>query len=206
MITSRLIAICLLATAAVTALPGCALLLGGAAVGGVMMVSDRRTSGTQIEDEAIELKAVSRVREVLGERGHINTTSYNRMVLITGEVPTDADRSALEQGISRIESVRSVLNEVAVMSNSSLSSRSSDSLITAKVKATYIDAKDVHANAIKVVTERGAVYLMGRVSEREAQRASELARSVGSVAKVVRVFEILTEAELADLARGAAPK
>ncbi len=204
--TSRLIATTLLATAAVTALPGCALLLGGAAVGGAMMVSDRRTSGTQIEDETIELKAVSRVREVLGERGHINTTSYNRMVLITGEVPGEADRAALEQAIGRIEGVRSVLNEVAVMSNSSLSSRSSDSLITAKVKATYIDAKDVHANAIKVVTERGVVYLMGRVSEREAQRASELARAVGSVTKVVRVFEILSEAELADLARGASPK
>jgi len=181
------------------ALSGCAPLLVGGAVGGALMASDRRTSGTQVEDQAIELKASNRVRDLLGERGHVNVTSYNRTVLITGEVPSDADRGAVEQAISRVENVRSTVNELAVAGNSSLTARSSDAIITGKVKATLVDAKDVQANAFKVVTERGVVYLMGRVTEREAKRAAELASGVGGVQKVVRVFEILTEQELADL-------
>ena len=180
-------------------LSACAPLLVGGAVGGALMASDRRTSGTQVEDQAIELKAVNRTRDILGERGHVNSTSYNRVVLITGEVPTEADRTAVEQTISRIENVTSTVNELAVAGNSSLTARSSDAIITGKVKATFVDAKDVQANAFKVVTERGVVYLMGRVTEREAKRAAELASGVGGVQKVVRVFEILTEQELADL-------
>jgi osmotically-inducible protein OsmY len=181
------------------ALSACAPLLVGGAVGGALMASDRRTSGTQVEDQAIELKASNRVRDLLGERGHVNVTSYNRTVLITGEVPSDADRGAVEQTISRVENVRSTVNELAAAGNSSLTARSSDAIITGKVKATFVDAKDVQANAFKVVTERGVVYLMGRVTEREAKRAAELASGVGGVQKVVRVFEILTEQELADL-------
>ncbi len=180
-------------------LSACAPLLVGGAVGGALMASDRRTSGTQVEDQAIELKAVNRTRDILGDRGHVNSTSYNRVVLITGEVPTEADRTAVEQTISRIENVKSTVNELAVAGNSSLTARSSDAIITGKVKATFVDAKDVQANAFKVVTERGVVYLMGRVTEREAKRAAELASGVGGVQKVVRVFEILTEQELADL-------
>ena len=179
---------------------GCApLLVGGAAVGGAMMFSDRRTSGTQIEDQSIEVKAANRAREVLGERGHVNFTSYNRTLLITGEVPSEADRTAVERAVAGIENLRAVVNELGVLGNSALTSRSSDAIITSKVKATFVDAKDLHSNAFKVVTERGTVYLMGRVTEREATRATELARSVGGVEKVVRVFEILTESELANL-------
>ena len=185
------------AMAAVT-LSGCAaLLVGGAAVGTALMVSDRRTSGVQIEDQAIELKAANRIRETVGDRGHISATSYNRMVLLTGEVASDADRAAIEQTVARIENVRSIVNELAVMGSSSMTSRSNDTVLTSKVKASFIDAKDIQANTIKVVTERGTVYLMGRVTEREATRAAELARGVSGVQKVVRVFEILTEAELA---------
>jgi len=111
-------------------------------------------------------------------------------------VASDADRSAIEQTVSRIENVRSTVNELAVMGSSSLTARSNDTILTSKVKASYIDAKDVQSSVIKVVTERGTVFLMGRVTEREATRAAELARGVSGVQKVVRVFEILTEAEL----------
>jgi osmotically-inducible protein OsmY len=182
-------------------LSACApLVVGGAMVGSALMVTDRRTSGAQVEDQAIELKAMNRTREVIGDRGHVNATSYNRTLLLTGEVPAEADRTAVEQTVSRIENVRAVVNELAVAGNSSLTSRSNDAILSGKVKATFVDAKDLQANAFKVYTERGTVYLMGRVTEREANRAVELARTISGVQKVVRVFEILTEAELADLA------
>ena len=188
-----------LVTLAAASLGGCAALVVGGAVGTAFVVSDRRTSGVQLEDQAIELKAVNRIREAVGERGHINATSYNRTLLLTGEVISDADRSAIEQTVSRIENVRSTVNELAVMGSSSLTARSNDAILTSKVKASFLDAKDLHANVLKVVTERGTVHLMGRVTEREATRAAELARGVSGVQKVVRVFEILTEAELAEL-------
>ena len=182
-----------------TLLSGCAgLVVGGAVVGG-LMITDRRTSGAQVEDQAIELKSANRLQQVLGDRGHVNVTSYNRMVLLTGEVPTEADRDAAEQAISRIENVRSIVNELAVAAPSSLSVRSNDVVLTSKVKATLIDARDLQAQAFKVVTERATVYLMGRVTEREARRAGDVARSVPGVQKVVRVFDIISEDELANL-------
>jgi osmotically-inducible protein OsmY len=193
-------AMLLAALAAATLMSACApLMLGGAMVGTALSVTDRRTSGTQVEDEAIEFKAISRVTEAIGDRGHINTTSYNRSVLLTGEVPTEADRSAVEAAIARIENVRGTVNELVVAGNSSLTARSSDTILTSKVKASYIDAKDLQANAIKVVAERGVIYLMGRVTEREANRAAEIARGVSGVSKVIKVFEVITEAELANL-------
>jgi osmotically-inducible protein OsmY len=180
-------------------LPACApLVMGGAMVGGSLMAIDRRTSGAQVEDQAIELKSLSRISE-LATLGHISVTSYNRMVLITGEVPTEVDRTRVETAMQRVENVRSVVNELAVMGNSSLGARSNDSILSAKVKATLVDAKDMQAQSVKVVTERGTVYLLGRVTEREASRATELARSVSGVLKVVRVFEVISEAELAEL-------
>lgn len=187
------------AVVAAATLGGCAALVVGGAVGTAMMVTDRRTAGVQIEDQSIELKSLTRIREAIADRGHVNVTSFNRMVLITGEVPTEADRVAVEQAIARIENVRSTVNDLAVMGSSSLAARSNDTILTSKVKATYIDAKDLQASAVKVVTERGTVYLLGRVTEREATRAAELARSISGVQKVVRVFEVLTEAELATL-------
>lgn len=197
---SRPLAAWAAALAATSLLGACApLLVGGAVAGAAFMVTDRRTSGTQVEDQTIELKALTRVRETLGDRGHVNTTSYNRLVLLTGEVPSEADKAAIEQAISRIEGVKSVVNELGVMGSSSVTSRSNDTILTSKVKASFIDAKDVFANAIKTVTERGTVYLMGRVTEREANRASDIARGVAGVQRVVRVFEVITEAELADL-------
>ena len=191
----------LAAALAASALMGaCApVIVGGAMLGTALSVTDRRTTGAQLEDEGIELKAINRLREAVGERGHISTTSYNRTVLITGEVPTDADRVAAEQAINRIDNVRATVNELAVMGNASLTARSNDAILSSKVKASFIDAKDLQANAFKVVAERGTIYLLGRVTEREAGRATEIARSVGGVGKVVRVFEILSETELAQL-------
>ena len=189
-----------LVSLATLSLGGCAaLIVGGAAVGTALVATDRRTSGVQLEDQNIELKAVNRIRDAVGERGHINATSYNRTVLLSGEVASEADRSAIEQSIAKIENVRSTVNELAVMGATSLTARSNDAVLTSKVKASYVDAKDLQSNAIKVVTERGTVFLMGRVTEREATRAADLARGVSGVQKVVRVFEILTEAELAAL-------
>lgn len=187
------------------ALSGCApLLVGGAVMGGGMVAADRRTTGIQIEDESIELRAAARVRE-LATLGHVNVTSYNRVVLITGEVPGAAEKAAVEQAVAKIENVRSVVNELGIGQNSSVGSRTTDSFITTKVKATLVDAKDVHANAYKVVVERAIVYLMGRVTEREAVRGTDLARSVSGVQKVVRAFEILSEEELAALGPVVAP-
>jgi osmotically-inducible protein OsmY len=187
----------LAALAATQLFAGCApLVLGGAVVGG-MMAADRRTSGAQLEDQAIELKATNRIPALVGDRGHVNVTSYNRMVLVTGEVATDADKAAVEQAVGQVENVRSIVNELAVMAPTSIGSRSNDVVLTSKVKASLIDAKDLQANAFKVVTERGQVFLMGRVTEREAARASDVARSISGVQKVIRVFEIVTEAQLA---------
>ena len=180
-------------------LSACApLLIGGAVVGGSLLVTDRRSSGAQLDDQAIELKGANRVREQIGERGRISITSYNRQVLLTGEAATEADKSAAEQAVGRVDNVRSIVNELAVGPTPALTARSNDLVISGKVKASFIDAADLHANAVKVVTERGIVYLMGRVTEREAGRATEIARGVGGVQKVVRVFEIVTESELAD--------
>ena len=197
---TRLIATVALAASAA----GCApLLIGGAMVGGGLVVTDRRTTGTQVEDQSIELKAASRVNE-LATLGHVNAVSYNRVVLLTGEVPTEADKTRVGDAVSRIENVKKLVNEIGVLGNTSVGSRSNDTLLGAKVKATLVDTKDVQANAYKVVAERGIVYLMGRVTEREAERGTELARSVKGVEKVVRAFELMSEQELANLSRSAA--
>lgn len=187
--------------AATTLLSGCApLIVGGAVVGGAMIATDRRTSGSQVDDEVIELKAKGRMGEALGDRASVSTTSYNRMVLLTGEVPTDADKAAAEQVVARVDNVQSVVNELRVGPLHTFGERTKDFYITTKVKASLFDAKDVFANSIKVVTHRAVVYLMGRVTEREATRATEIARGVSGVVKVVRVFEVLTESELANTA------
>ena len=184
--------------AAMTAalLSACAPVMFGSAVGGVLVATDRRTAGMQLEDENIELRSASRLRENLGDRGHVNVTSYNRQVLLTGEVPNAQDKQLVEQLVSRVENVRSIVTELVIALPSSLAQRSTDALTTARIKASMVDSKDIFANAYKVVTERGTAYMMGRVTQREADRATEIARSVGSVQKVVRIFEILTEDEL----------
>ena len=184
------------ALALVMGLGACAPLVVGSFVGGAMVATDRRTSGTQLEDEGIELRSANRIREMVGDRVHVNITSYNRQVLLTGEVPNDRDRQYLAKLVSEVDNVRTVVNELAVMPASSLGDRSTDALITGKIKASMLDSKDIFASAYKVVTERGNVYLMGRVTQREANRATDIARTVGGVKKVVRVFEVISEEEL----------
>jgi osmotically-inducible protein OsmY len=193
---------------ATTLLAGCApLLIGGAVVGGALVATDRRTSGSQVDDEVIELKAKGRMGEAFpDDRARVNTTSYNRMVLLTGQVPSEADKTTAEQVVARIDNVVSVVNELSVGPVTTLGERTKDAFVTTKVKASIVDAKDLFANSIKVVTHRGVVYLMGRVTEREANRAAEIARGVSGVAKVVKVFEILTEAELANTRPAAAAR
>lgn len=191
-------ALLLIAVVAALLATGCVpLMLGGAAVGTAMVVGDRRTSGAQLEDEGIELRATNRIRDALGDSAHVSVTSYNRLVLLTGEVASAQDKQRLGELVSKVDNVRSVVNEAAVDVPSSLGQRSSDTLITGRVKAALVDTRNVQARAFKVVTERGVVYLMGIVTQREADIASEVARNVSGVQKVVRVFEIVTEAELA---------
>ncbi|MEK8031062.1 BON domain-containing protein [Ideonella sp. DXS29W] len=192
-----LLATLALATATSALTSACApLLIGGAMASGALLYTDRRTSGAQLEDQAIEFKAGPRLKEALGERAHLNVTSYNRLVLITGEVASEADREAAEKTVAAIENVRTTVNESAVMGLSSLTARSNDALITSKVKAAFIDNGNIQANAIKVVTERSTVYLMGRVTDKEADKAAEIARTVSGVQKVVKVFELISDAEL----------
>jgi osmotically-inducible protein OsmY len=180
-------------------LSACApLMLGSAVVTGIS-AADRRTTGAQIEDERIETRGSARLREHLGERVHINITSYNRQVLLTGEVPSEQDKQLAEQVVSRIENVRAIINELTVLGHSTLTQRSSDALVTGRVKANLIDAKDVSTSAFKVVTERGITYLLGRVTPREADRATDIARRTNGVQKVVRLFEIITEEELLEM-------
>jgi osmotically-inducible protein OsmY len=194
---SRWITVALLAGATLASLPACVpLLIGGAVVGGTLVATDRRTSGAQLEDEGIELRSANRIREALVERAHVNATSYNRQVLLTGEVPTEQDKLLAEQAVSRVENVQKIVNELAVMGNTTLLQRSSDSLVTGRVKAALVDAKDLYANAFKIVTERGVTHMMGRVTQREADRATELVRSTTGVQKVVRIFEIISDEDL----------
>jgi osmotically-inducible protein OsmY len=179
-----------------SALAGCApLMLGGAAVGALMM-TDRRSSGAQIDDETIDVRATSRLNEAFGDGAHINVTSYNRQVLLTGEVASETAKQQAEQVVGRVDNVRAVVNELAVMPPTSLPQRSSDTLITGKVRASIVDASDLQATAFRVVTERGTVYLMGRVTAREAERATAIARQISGVQRVVRIFEVMTPEEM----------
>ena len=178
-------------------LSACAPVLMGGFVGTAMVATDRRTSGALVEDEGIEQRGMAAVRENFGEKvAHVNIVSYNRQVLITGEVANDKTRAQVEQLISKLPNVRSIVNELGIGPVSSVSERSNDSLITARVKASMIDSTDIFASVYKVITERGTVYLMGRVTQREATRATEIASGVPSVKRVVRVFEYITEEDL----------
>jgi len=182
-------------------LSGCApLVVGGAVVTGMVAV-DRRTTGIQVEDQGIELKVANAVRKDLGDRVNLNVTSYNRRVLLTGEALNEADRSRATLLAQSQENVREVINDLAIGAPSSPSQRTKDSVTTGQVKAAFVDAKDLQASAVKVVTERGVVYLMGRVTTREAQRATDIARGVRGVVKVVRVFEDISEEELKRLSQ-----
>jgi len=195
----------------VAGLSGCVpLVVGGAAAMGVGMVAtDRRSSGAQLDDQGIELRAAARVREIANDNMYVSVTSYNRQVLLTGAVGNEADRRRVEEVVQRVDNVRSVVNELTIGQPSTFQDRSNDVFISGKIKASLLDAKDIFANSFKVVTERGVVYLMGIATRRETDRATEIARGISGVQKVVRVVEIVTETELANQAQrggtGSAP-
>ncbi len=184
----------LIALSCITLLPlisGCAAVaVGGVAATGMIMAEDRRTVGTFTEDQGIELKASSRIGEKVKD-GHINVTSYNRAVLLTGEVSTEAAKADAERIARAVDNVRSVFNELQVAGNASLQARTNDTVLTSKVKARFLDAGKFSPVHVKVVTENGTVYLLGLVKRQEAADATEVARTTGGVRKVVRVFEYL---------------
>ncbi len=185
-----------LAVALAAGLQGCVELAVGSAVMGTIAASDRRTFGAQTEDKSIVLKAEGRVSALVGEAGHVNISSFNRRALLTGEVKDEATKAAVEREVTAVEGVQLVVNEITVSGLASYTSRSNDTLITGKVKAGLVDSKDISANSFKVVTENGVVYLMGRVTQREGDQASEVARGVSGVRKVIKVFEYITEEDL----------
>lgn len=169
-------------------LSGCPAVIVGGVGGAVAASEDRRTLGTMTEDQGIELKVAGRLPEKLKDV-HINVTAYNRMVLLTGEVPDSAAREEAERIAQGVENVRGVYNELAIAGNSSLGSRSNDTYITGKVKTRFLNTKEVNGLQVKVVTEAGVVYLMGLLHHAEADAAVEVARTTGGVRKVVKLFE-----------------
>jgi osmotically-inducible protein OsmY len=164
--------------------------VGGAAAGGAM-AADRRTSGIYIEDENIELKAKKLVYEALTEESHVNVTSFKGNVLITGEVPNQAAKTKAGEVILGIENVKSITNELTIGPKTSISSRANDSLITSKVKTNFLTENRFKANHVKVVTENSVVYLMGYVTQKEAEAAAEIASNTGGVTRVLKVFEYM---------------
>mgnify|MGYP006202704667 FL=1 len=198
---NRRLATRLLAVAALSATLGaCApLVVGGAAVGSALVAVDRRSSGAQLDDQAIELRASNRIREQLGDRANVYVTSYNRQVLLTGEAASEAVKAQVQTIVAGVDNVRTIVNELGVINSPGLSQRSTDTLLTGRVKAAFVDARNLDPTAVKVVTTRNVVYLLGRVTQREADRATEVTRNMSGVQRVVRVFEIITEEELARL-------
>jgi osmotically-inducible protein OsmY len=170
-------------------LQGC---VGVAVVGAgsaALSAADRRTTGVQIEDERIELVSSNRSGEKFGDKAHINITSFNRNVLLTGEVADAASRDEVEKIVRGVPNVRGITNDLQVGPLASLSSRANDAGITGKVKARFVDAGKFNAVHVKVVTEASVVFLLGIVTEAEANDAVEVARTTGGVRKVVKVFE-----------------
>ena len=170
-------------------LQGCFPVLAGGMAAGVLAIDDRRTLATQAEDKTIFAKAESRIGERFGDKVHINVTSFNRRVLLTGEVPDDKTRAEIERVVGGVENVGNIVNELQVAGISSLTARTNDSIITGKVKGNFIDQRDMHANAFKVVTEASVVYLMGLVTRAEGDRAASVAARTSGVKRVVMVFE-----------------
>jgi osmotically-inducible protein OsmY len=183
----------LLASALATS--GCLPLVATGAAVGTLAALDRRTLGAQTEDQEIELRATNRMRDALKQPGGVSVTSFNRKVLLTGQVASEDDKRAAEAAVAGLPNVRSIHNELQVLGRPSLATSAADTSITARVKAALVDAQDLHANVIKVITESGTVYLMGLVSRREADRAAQVASRVSGVQRVVTVFEYITEEE-----------
>ena len=179
-------------------LTGCFPVVATGMVAGALSISDRRTTGAQTEDQAIELKAFNRFREQFkSEQISLTVTSFNRIALLSGYVPNEQARTEAAKLVQSIDNVRSVINEVAIGPAPSVRAFGVDTVLTARVKASFLEAKDVQANVIKVYTDASTVYLMGVVTEREAKRATDIASRVTGVRRVIRAFEVISEEELA---------
>lgn len=187
-----LFAVFALVTTLATLLAGCAPILVAGAVGGAALVAtDRRSTGAQVDDEAIELKISNNVGTGFGDRVHVNVTSFNGIVLLTGEVPTPDLVASIEQIARTTPKVRRIVDELAVIPVTDLNSRTNDTYITSKVKARFVEANKFAPNHVKVVTERQIVYLMGLVTHAEADTAAQLAATTSGVTRVVKVFEYI---------------
>ncbi len=200
---TRRMALAILALAAVTQLTACFPVVATGVAVGASVAADRRTSGAVVEDERLEWTIGSEISRQLGDRAHVNVTSFNRIVLLTGEVPNDEARQRVERIAAAQPNVRAAVNETVVAPPSTLASRASDANITTQVKARLMGAKNVAAHHIKVVTEGGVVFLMGLVTRTEANSATEIARTTTGVRKVVRVFEFISDDEARRLDRAA---
>jgi osmotically-inducible protein OsmY len=191
-VTRRSISACagIIALGALTAtLQGCFPLVAAGIGTTALVADDRRTTGIMVEDENIENKILLRVEQKHGAKSHINATSYNRIVLLTGEATAPDVREDIERIARGVENVRNVHNEITVTQPTTLMLRSNDAVLTSKVKARFVEANKFRANHIKVVTENSVVYLLGLVKRQEAQDATEIARTSGGVHRVVRLFE-----------------
>ncbi len=175
-----------------------ALMVGGTAMG-TLVATDRRTPGTVIEDRGIETKAAFRIREALGDAVHVNVSSYNRLALITGEVPDEKRKAQIEKIILDVENVQKTVNEVAIMENASTTARLQDGILTSRIRAALIDEKNLIANAFKVTTERGVVYIQGRATAKEIALMTEIVSGLSGVTRVVRMVDVLTEEDLSGM-------
>lgn len=186
------LALCIIAIPAIAHLTGCAVAAGAGIASGAAAASDRRSTGTFIDDEIIEFKVLDAIssQPELWEQSHINATSFNNIVLLTGETPSDAFKTRIAQTAAAVAKVRSVHNEIAIAAPSSVLARSSDTWVTSKVKTALLTEMELGGTRVKVVTEKGTVYLLGLLNNEEADKATDLARRVGGVERVVRLFEI----------------
>lgn len=185
-----------LCCAAAISLQGCVELMIGSAVVGTFAATDRRTFGAQADDKTIVLKGENRMRNAFGSAAHINVNSFNRRALLSGEVADARAKETAEREMRSVDGVQAVANELEIGPITSYSTRSNDALITTKVKASFVDTKDLYGSAFKVVTENGTVFLMGRVTQREGNLAGDVTRGVSGVRKVVKIFDYITEPEL----------
>jgi osmotically-inducible protein OsmY len=181
------------------ALAGCFGVVAVGAGAGALLLTDRRNSETYVADEGLEIRAANRITEKYGDKVHINVTSYNRMLLLTGEAPSETVKVDIEKLVGAVPNIKSISNELAIAGPSSLGGRSNDTYITSKVKARFVDANKFAPNHVKVVTEAGVVFLLGLVTQTEANAAVEITRTTGGVQKVVRVFEIISATQAKEL-------
>jgi len=176
-----------------------ALMVGGGVGMGAMLATDRRTPGAVIEDRGIETKSALRIREALGDAVHVNVSSYNRLALITGEVPDEKRKAQVEKIVLGVENVQKTVNEIAIMENTSTTARVSDGILSSRIRAALIDEKTLVANAFKVSTERGVVYIQGRATAREIALMTDIVSGLDGVTRVVRMVDVLSEEDLSGM-------